>query len=572
MFSRYKRLFIVLGGIALVLLVTIIFLWIQSRRASGLGIAFDAPDQVLVGVPFEVSVNIANDSSSVLRDARLNLSLPEGVVFVGKSEDKNVEFKDIGNLGEGSLAQEKFQLMVLGGENTVKEIQANVVYSPTSIGSKFEKEASLDLAVGGFGLPLDIVTPTKVFSGEDFETVISFKNSSDLDYEDLKLSIEYPPVFNFIKSSAELENAHREWYVGGLRKGSNNELKITGNLIGPDNAFFNLAVFIDGEFSGQRYKISAGTATISIAASPLSLRIALNDSQEYIAKAGDLLRYTITYINNTDIGLKDGIIRAQLKGEMFDFSGLNTRAAYSSVNNTLTWNVSNTPGLALIGPGESGTVTFEIKTKQAYPIRRLNDKNFILQVLAQIESPTVPYFVSAKKTISSLTFETKVAGQIKVDAKAYFRDASAGIVNEGPFPPRVSQKTNFTVHWLITNFGTDVSGIKARAFLGPNVRVTGVTKSNSGILPIYDSQTQEVVWEIDKIIATRGVVGEPLEAIFQIEAIPSSPNVFWPLIQETTLIATDDFTNTALISRDAGITTALPHDSTVSSSQGLVKE
>ena len=101
-----------------------------------MGIDFDGPDQVLVGVPFEISVNISNDSSSVLRDARLNLSLPEGMGFVGKSEDKNVEFKDIGNLGEGSLAQEKFQFMVLSGENTVEydgrsawgDILANGVY------------------------------------------------------------------------------------------------------------------------------------------------------------------------------------------------------------------------------------------------------------------------------------------------------------------------------------------------------------------------------------------------------------------------------------------------------------
>lgn len=554
-------------------MVALIFLWVQSRRAKGLSVSFEAPDQVLIGSPFEISVNISNDSRSVLRDARLSLILPDEIVFVGEPREKNIIHKDIGNLGVGSLAQEKFRLMTLSGENTIKKIQAGVIYSPASLGSKFEQKSEADLTIGGFGLPLDIVTPTKVFSGEDFETVISFKNVSDADYLDLKMNIVYPPNFNFLKASVELENSHREWPLGDLRRGSDNELKINGNLIGPDNAFFNFEVSIEVGFKNQRYTITANTATVSISPSPLSLRIGLNDDPNYVAKLGDFLHYTITYVNNTDIGLRDATIRAQLKGDMFDFSSLATQATFRSVDNTLVWNVSNASALALIAPGESGTVIFDIKTKQNYPIRRLNDKNFTLQIFAQIESPTVPVFVAAKKTINSLSYETKVAGQIKVDAKAYFRDAAAGIINEGPFPPRVSQPTQFTIHWVVTNFSTDVSEVKAKAFLGPNVRFTGVAKSNTGILPVYDAQTQEMTWEIDKIIATKGVVGDPLEAIFQVEAVPSRANVFWPLIQETAIVASDAFTGLDLVSKDAPVTTALPDDPTVVSvQQGIVKE
>jgi len=148
---------------------------------------------------------------------------------------------------------------------------------------------------------------------------------------------------------------------------------------------------------------------------------------------------------------------------MFDFSTLDTDASYRSLDNTLVWNASNAPDLALIPAGGSGSVDFDIRVKNSYPIKRLNDKNFTLGILAEIESPTVPYFVAAKKTVNSLKLETKVTGQVKVDAKAYFRDATAGILNEGPFPPKVNRATNFTVHWLITNYGTDISGIEVKA-------------------------------------------------------------------------------------------------------------
>ena len=159
---------------------------------------------------------------------------------------------------------------------------------------------------------------------------------------------------------------------------------------------------------------------------------------------------------------------------------------------------------------------------------------------------------------------------MKVDAKAYFRDATAGILNEGPFPPKVNRATNFTVHWLITNYGTDISGIEVKAFLGPNVKMTNLAKSNAGSVPAYNAQTQEVSWQIDKIIATKGLLGSPPEAIFQVEVIPSQAGNYWPLIQGTSLKATDDFTGISLTAVDSAITTLLPDDRTVLSSQGIV--
>ena len=567
---KTKRVIIVVGIIGIIVLVFLVFLGIQSRRAKGLNISFQAPEQILLGVPFEVSVNVSNDSKSILKEVRLSLTLPEGIVFVGQPAEKNIDYKEIGNLGVGSLTQERFQLLALTGENSVKTVQANVNYLPTSLGSRFEKNESLDLITGGFGLPIDIVTPTKIFSGEDFETVISFKNSAEADFSNLKLIIDYPPSFNFVKSTAELEDNHREWLLGDLRKGSENEFKIIGNVIGPDNTFFNLKVSIESEFFNETYVISANTATISIAPSPLSLEINLNEDPDYLAKPGDLLRYTIAYVNNTDVGLKDAVVRAKLTGAMFDFSTLDTDASYRSLDNTLVWNASNAPDLALIPAGGSGSVDFDIRVKNSYPIKRLNDKNFTLGILAEIESPTVPYFVAAKKTVNSLKLETKVTGQVKVDAKAYFRDATAGILNEGPFPPKVNRATNFTVHWLITNYGTDISGIEVKAFLGPNVKMTNLTKSNTGSVPAYNAQTQEVSWQIDKIIATKGLLGSPPEAIFQVEVIPSQAGNYWPLIQGTSLKATDDFTGISLTAVDSAITTLLPDDRTVLSSQGIV--
>ena len=102
---------------------------------------------------------------------------------------------------------------------------------------------------------------------------------------------------------------------------------------------------------------------------------------------------------------------------------------------------------------------------------------------------------------------------------------------------------------------------------------TGKVKSNINFSPVYNPQTQEIVWTIDKISATKGITSQAIEAIFQIEALPNINQVgnYQPLIRETNIFASDDFTGKTLQNQSAGITTALPDDLTVQQTKGIVQ-
>lgn len=567
-----KALKITIGVSTAILIGVLGFLWLQSRNARGVGLELTGPDQIQLGVPFKVQTNVVNDSGNVLKEVKLSLKLPEGVVFVGEENKKTVEFKNLGNLGAGSLVKEEFDLMVLSGENSIQQLEATVSFLPSALSSRFEKSSTFDLVVRGPGLLLDIAAPTKVFSGEEFQLNVSYRNESQIDLKNLKLAINYPPAFAFKDATLKPDVGNNVWNLGDLRPSSEGKFTIKGSLVGPDNAFFDFKADVEADFISQRYVIASKAASLSISPSPLSLRISLNDSEDYIIYPGDLLDYVLSYTNNTDVGLKDVIIRAKLVGAMFDLPTLVTNGVLRASDNTIVWSAANTPELAVLSPGASGQVSFRVKAKSAYPIKRLSDKNFTLKIDGQIESLTVPSFVAATKTLGITSFESKVGGQIKIDAKALFRDAASGIINKGPLPLKVGQPTNFTIHWQITNFATDVRDVEARSFLGGNVRFTGVVKSNVASLPTFNERTQEVVWRIDKIAATRGVLDKPVETIFQIEVIPSVDQVgkFVSLMQPTTLKAVDDFTGADLSASDIELTSSLTDDPTVGPSQGIV--
>jgi len=570
-----KRFFIIF--IVIILIVIVVgggYLWYQGIISKGLEISLEVPEEIKVGTPFMMSVDVINSSRNTLEDTKLLIELPNNMVFVGSSQDRILETRNLGDLGAGDSVEESFQLLALGGENTVREIKATVSYLPDSLVSRFEKSESINFSVTESSIIFDISLPRKVFSGEEFETAILYKNTSSQNFDDLRLKLNYPPTFTFKSASDEPSAGNNFWNLGSLKSGDSGRLVVKGNLVGPEGSFFELTSSLELGSLGKTYEVLKKTASISIAASPLSLRVSLNKGQDYITTIGDELTYSLDFRNNTDIGLRDIVVRAKLSGEMFNLESLRANASFNASNNTIIWNTSNNSFLGILSPGDSNSVAFTLKTKDFYPIQRLNDKNFVLKVQAEIESPTVPYGVSADKILSIAEIENKVGGLISVDAQGFYRDAASGIVNKGPWPIRVGMPTNFTVHWVVKNFSNDVTGVRIKAFLGNNVSSTGVIKSNTVSKPVYNERTKEIVWDIDRIQAGKGISNTPLEAIFQLEAIPSINQQGGPIIllQTTAWQGTDDFTGEIITGSSGEITTSSLFDPTVDSNDGIVQE
>jgi len=128
------------------------------------------------------------------------------------------------------------------------------------------------------------------------------------------------------------------------------------------------------------------------------------------------------------------------------------------------------------------------------------------------------------------------------------------------------------VHWIIENYGSGLKDIAVRGFLESGVKWTGVVKSNTGSVPVYNPRTEEVVWTVDNIEANRGLFGDPVEAVFQIEAVPNITQVgrYEPLVKEAKFSATDAFTGASISDSSKELTTSLSDDKTVGRNEGIV--
>jgi hypothetical protein len=190
-----------------------------------------------------------------------------------------------------------------------------------------------------------------------------------------------------------------------------------------------------------------------------------------------------------------------------------------------------------------------------------------------VESPTVPPFIAAPRTVGVAKTETKVIGNFNFESKGYYNEPTAGIENTGPYPPKVNQPTQFTIHWIVKTYNTDVRDIEASSFLGGNVRFTGVIKTNaSTTMPEYNNRTQEISWHIPFAEAAGGILREPIEAVFQVEITPSTTQINSApvLVNEIKARAIDDFTGTAFERKVRAVTTRVSDDTSLGNHDGRV--
>ncbi|PIR87965.1 MAG: hypothetical protein COU10_01850 [Candidatus Harrisonbacteria bacterium CG10_big_fil_rev_8_21_14_0_10_45_28] len=573
------KFFIILGVILVVVIlaVVLIFNWIRLSNTKGVAITVLLPETTIqAGIPFSISVQINNNSNVDLSDPELSITLPEGLRFLNQNQQGSLVNIKLEAIPTGQTKESRIELLALGTNDTIAQLKASLSYLPGTLTSRFEKATTVDIVAAQSPLSLDITVPSQILSGESYQTTLSFTNNSNQTFYGPQLEYLYPAGYNLISSSQEpdkiLQGGGYSWQFGEIKPGDSEEVVVQGNYLGLESSAFDISAQLNVQYNNQMYVVARKTAPISVAQSPLAISVSIvNQTKEAVLSAGQSVQYELNYRNNTDVNLKDVIITANLTGAMLDLSSVES-TGYLQGADTVIFNASRAPELAIVPPGKTGRVAFSVKLRDDFPIINTNSKNYSVGIKAKIESPTVPNFVSGDSTVGFAQISNNIVGKIELFTKGYYRDPTSRLANSGPVPPIVGQPTTYTIHWILKNYATDVVNVSVKAFLGPNVRFTGQAESTTGVLPQYNTRTQEMTWDIIKIPATKGVISAPTEATFQVELTPSVSQVGQSvkLIEKTFMTATDQFVSQPLTATADIIDSKLKDDPTVVGKQGEV--
>ncbi|MFH1575515.1 MAG: hypothetical protein ABIB55_01050 [Candidatus Nealsonbacteria bacterium] len=527
---NYNKNKVILLAIGLVVVVGLVGFWYWQKNSYSkeiLKLEILGPEEVALGQEIEYTVRYKNNGDIRLEDPRLTFEYP-AYSLIGEGEQLRKEII-LESIYPGQEQTFSFKTRLLGKEGEMKKAQAWLNYQPKSLKARYESKTSHNARINSVPLTLEFDLPSKIDAGKEINFQLNYFSNVDYPLANLGIKVEYPSDFEFQSSNPKsLEKT--EWNVGLLNKAEGGRVQIIGNLsgeVGEQKQFkAQLGTWRDGEFVILKETVRA----TQIVTPSLYISQQINNASQYVARAGDTLHYEIFFKNIGNDAFSNLFLVVKLEGDLFDFQ--TTKAPlgdFESGDNSLVFDWRQIPKLQFLDAQEEGKIEFWIDLKDDWLITNADQKN-----------PTIKnkiFLGQAQKE-----FTAKVSSKLAITQKGYYADEVFG--NSGPNPPQTGNQTTYTIIWQAKNYYNDVKGVRVKAVLDNNVRITGrIFPEDSRFT--FDSNSREVVWELDDLEAGRGVLSPAPSVAFQIALTPADfqQGTVLGLIREAKITGEDEFTN-----------------------------
>jgi len=332
-----------------------------------------------------------------------------------------------------------------------------------------------------------------------------------------------------------------------LNKAEGGRVNIKGNISAEAGANLDFRAELGMWQSGNFVVFKKTQAKLLVIEPLLFISQLVNNSNSYIASAGETLHYQVFFRNIGSTPFENLYMVVKLDGPALDLSTI--QAGEGQVQqNMLIWDYRQTSELRRLEVQEEGKVDFYVKVRSDWNPSGSDENNAT---------------ITDEVNISQITqkFTVKLNSGLVISQSAFYKGLD--VENSGPIPPRTGQTTTYTVTWDIMNYLSDAKNVKVKAILPENVNLTGkIMPPDESSKFSFDSVSREIVWSAGDILAGTGVRGDPYTISFQISLTPSDSQrgSTASLIGAAQISGENQFTNTIITAQDSGINTSLPDD------------
>jgi len=535
-----KKISIVVAAIISVIGIIWLALYVRKNAFSEdrVSILIAGPEKVKSGESVSFDIDYQNLNRATLKGAVLYLKYSENFKPSGnlqfESEGPSVSKFNVGDITGKTNGKVTIHGKFFGARDALVYLEARLEYKPSTFNSIFTAKANSSVFISSNPLAIEVSGPQNAASGNIVSYVITYQNTGEENFSDLKIKADFPNGFSFSNSEPLPVQENNIWYLGGLTAGQSGQIKINGTISGARDEEKTIGVFI-GEIGSDEAFISYGEAQskLKIIGSPIIVNQTVNGKSENISvNAGELLLFETKYKNTSSIGLRDVILAVEADSPILDYSQIEMRdgkGEFDQKKKTITWKAADVPEFKTMVPGAEGSIAFSIPVKNIIPVAGPNDKNFYFSAIARMDSPDIPTPEDANKVIASNSVAVKLNSKILAGLQGFFNDSE--MPNSGPIPLKVGEETTFTLRLKITNISNDVTDAKAAITLAPGI------KWKSNFLPRnasvnFNDRTNEFVWNVGSVSSGIGIITDPKEFVFQVGVIPTQnqSGEFAPLV------------------------------------------
>ena len=568
----------------------------SGSDATAVEFSIEGNSETAVGEEFFYSLVYKNASNIGIRSAKVEAKFPENFIFldsypVNSGKGDKMGLWEIGSLGARQTGKVRVKGMMIGAEDSIGVIQADIIYSPENFSSEFKKEATLSTVINNIGFDVDFDYVASALIGQEDEITIRFNPRPHNYVGDFRVIME--PQENIEVKTAKVEEKNKEnlavnkeirpgvWEISALTEGEKIlplSVKFTEKKADQQSikVYFEKIVkespavaTTTTEAASSRYiRFYEKTLDFEVMKSDLNLTLIINGSREdQGADFSQTLNYSIVYNNKGETGMKDVVIMAVLESDFLDWTSLQDENKGREKGNTITWSKEEIPALALLAQHAEGTIDFSIDLMAIGNVDP--DKKYQVLSYAQFsvgeieESDEKPAAADSR----SNTILIKINSDLDLkESVRYFNEENIP-VGTGPHPPKVGEATSYKVYWNLTNNLHELSGLKVSVKLPEYVNWDGKERATAGTVR-YSGETREVVWDIGRLPIT--VYESSAEFSIAITPKPEDKNTIMVLLPGSSVTATDSETGAELTALSKAKTTKLEDDE-IANGAGVVE-
>lgn len=512
------------------------------------------------GETFDVTIEISNENAAPLELADLIFEYPKSSVESGELVRLR---RPLNTIRPGQTVLEDFEATLFGEEGDDRRLRAVLEYRVQGSNAIFVREVDTVVAVQSTPIQIVLDAPDNVVNNQTITLDYDIDSNSTNVTENMLMRVEYPSGFKFDSADPSPSLGNNVWILGDLEPGASRNIQISGVMKGQpgeDRAFRAFVGEQDPEDEKQIITaFNSVTHVVSLSRSFIGAEIAINgDTSERVAvESGQDARIDIDWSNTLPVRLTNVKVTASLSGSAYSGGGINPRGGFfDSINDEVVWDRDSKPELAIVEPGQGGTLSFEVLPRALVSGNDVIDQPEII-IDVNVAGIDPAGNVQSASGVSRRT--AIVNSDLQLTQKTLFY--SGPFANTGTHPPRAEEPTTFTIGWLVTNSANDVVNGKVTTTLPSFVEWLNVVSPNTENIT-YNSVKREITWNLGDIEAGTGFSSGAREVFFKVSVTPSTSQIGQtPLITGDVILSGDDtFTDVLLRNIRRKHTTSLLND------------
>ncbi len=526
-------------------------------------------------------VGIANKNSSPLDLVDLVIEYPKGSGAGTLNSSLPVERsrESLGTIPAGAVRNENIKAVLFGEQGSIQNIKISLEYRVEGSNAIFVKEKSYDVTISSTPLNLSVDAPQTASSNQDIILNVKAALNANKPASKILLKIDYPAGFQFGSSIPAPSVGNNVWNLGDLAPGAERKISVTGKILDA----------IDGE--EKSFHISSGSqsagdkSVVGVVFNSLSQTVVIRkpfietklfvngvSARDYATDTKTPIRGEIRWTNNLDTKVNDLSIKAKISGNVVNRKTIVAQQGfYDSSKDIITWDKNSLNNFREISPGDSGSVNFSLSPLSLFSAMDgiTKDPSIIIDVSISGKQ-LVSGYATADLNNSNSSIVHIISDVGFISKGLYY---SGAFTNTGPIPPKVEQKTTYTIQWSLTNTANNISKAVVRSSLPSWINFVGSLAPSDADLT-YNPSTREIIWNIGSIPRGAGISTADRSVSFQVSFIPSISqlNTTPIIINDAVLTGHDDFANVDVRVNKASLRTQLDNDSLFPPVGGTVVE